>query len=266
MTLVGTPSSSLRILYLEDNAADADLARRALQRQSPAMRMSVAPTLAAALELLVAESPPFDLILSDLRLPDGSGLELLGLVRQRQLPLAFVVLTGSGDQAAALAALKAGADDYLVKSADYLQRLALRLTAAYDRFRTEHQLRTWPLRVLYAEHNPFDVDLARRQLKQQAPQIQLDCVGSAAEVLGLLPASPPEAPPWDLLLLDYQLPGMDGLELAKTLRDERGCELPVVIITGQGSETVVADALRLGVADYLVKHAGYLAELPLVLE
>jgi DNA-binding response OmpR family regulator len=45
-------------------------------------------------------------------------MDLLAQVRARRLPVAVVILTGSGDQSSAIAALKAGADDYVVKSAD----------------------------------------------------------------------------------------------------------------------------------------------------
>jgi DNA-binding NtrC family response regulator len=68
--------------------------------------------------------------LSDLRLPDGSGLELLKKVRERNPPPAVVLVTGQGDQEVAVAALKAGAADYLVKQSDYLHRLPIILSNA----------------------------------------------------------------------------------------------------------------------------------------
>jgi diguanylate cyclase (GGDEF)-like protein/PAS domain S-box-containing protein len=69
-----------------------------------------------------------------------------------------------------------------------------------------------------------------------------------------------------VLLLDYRLPGRNALELFKIVRDERGLDLPVVLVTGQGSEELAASALHLGVDDYLTKHQGYLHELPVTLE
>ena len=50
------------------------------------------------------------------------------------------------------------------------------------------------------------------------------------------------------------------------LRTGRGLDIPIVIVTGQGSETVSAQAIHLGVDDYVVKHADYLHELPATLE
>lgn len=261
-----SPDSPKSILYLEDNPVDADLARRALAKQMPDAALDLVPTLAAALERLATHPQRYDMVLSDLRLPDGSGMELLSHIRERKLPIAVVILTGSGDQAAAIAALKAGADDYVVKRDDYCMRLAHTLPAALARFRRESARKAGPLRVLYAEHNAFDIDLCRRHFSAHARHIRLHAVGSGAEVLACLPEAGADAAPYDVVLLDYQLPGMNALEIAKILRDERGLELPVVLLTGQGSEEIVAEALRLGIADFVGKHTGYLNELPAILE
>ncbi len=258
--------ASLRVLYVEDAQTDADLARRALTHLAPQCVLDIASSLRDGLERLVAAPTDYDLVLTDLRLSDGSGLDLLAHVRERGLPLAVVILTGSGDQESVIAALKAGADDYLVKTGDYLERLPKTLTAALVRFRNEAVRRTRPLRVLYAEHNPFDLDLTRRHLAQYASFIRLDVVHDTDEVLARLPGTSAGTSPYDVLLLDYHLPGADALDAVKILREERGLDLPVVLVTGQGSEEVAAQILRLGVADYLVKRPGYLFELPATLE
>jgi PAS domain S-box-containing protein len=260
----------MHILYVEDNPMDADLAHRALAQLAPHIRLECADTLAAALARLASctpQQPCYDLVLADLRLPDGSGISLLPHLQERNLPIALVVLTGSGSEEAAVAALKAGASDYVVKRGDYLARLPKTLEAARQRYQAEAARRARPLRVLYAEHNAANVDLTRRQLGHFAPFIQLETVTSAEQVLRRLPADPqaPQAP-CDVLLLDYNLPGMIDLELLKELLQTRGLDLPVVFVTGQGDEEVALQALRLGALDYLGKHAGYLYRLPAVLE
>ena len=99
---------ALRVLYLEDNPVDADLTQRELARLAPEMVLEVVTTLGAALERLApACPPPYDIVLADLSLPDGSGLELLAHIREHELPLAVVIITGTGDQDAAVAALNA---------------------------------------------------------------------------------------------------------------------------------------------------------------
>ncbi len=123
------------------------------------------------------------------------------------------------------------------------------------------------LRVLYIEHNVFDIDLMRRHLALHAPHIHLTAVTHAQEALALLPMDTAEqVAPFDVFLIDYRMPGMDGLEFIKLLRDERKLDIPIVLVTGQGSESVVARALHLGVDDYLFKHEGYLYEITAILE
>ncbi len=258
----------MRVLHVEDNPVDADLTRRLLARRAPDIDMDVVATLAEGWARL--EEPgsydlsPYDLALLDLKLPDGSGLELLARIRERQLPLAVVVLTGSGDQEAAIAALKAGADDYLTK-AD-LERMPVVLHDALRRFQVGKARRNRPLQVLYAEHHEADIDLIQRHLARYAPHIRLTVVRDAAEVLGRLPEGPETPAEFDVLLLDYRLPGLDALGVAKVLRQERGLDIPIVLVSGHGNEAVAAQALHLGIDDFITKHEGYLYELTPTLE
>lgn len=254
----------MRILYVEDNTYDAELTRRELNRQASGHHVDVVPMLRDAREHLAADSA-YDLLLLDLQLPDGSGLDLLAEVRERALPLAIVVLTGSGDEEAAVAALRTGADDYLIKRPDYLSRLPQRLESILAQHRAEAARRTRPLRVLYAEHTEADIDLTRRHLERHAPYIHLDAVYNAYDILQRLsPETQP--PPYDVLLLDYRLPGSNALEILKEIRQERGLDLPIVLVTGQGNEDIATQAWRLGATDYLVKNSGYLFKLPIILE
>ena len=255
----------MRVLYVEDDARDANLACRALERSAPRIAVDVVTTLADAAARLAAPND-YDLVLADLRLPDGTGLDLLAEIRRRALPHAVVILTGQGDETTAVAALKAGADDYLSKRAGYLDRLPAVLESSLDRFRSEAARQDSGLRVLYAEHHRADIDLTRRHLEAHAAHIRLSVVNTARELLAHLPATTGEQCAWDVLLLDYRLPGMNALEVLKTLHDERCVHVPVVLVTGQGDEEAAAQALRLGASDYLVKHANYLFALPATLE
>lgn len=253
----------MKLLYLEDNPMDADLARRALARDMPEAEVHLAGTLAEAYDLL-ARQGDFDMALLDVRLPDGEGLDLLADIRARQLPMAAVLLTGSGDEQTVIRALKLQADDYLVKRDGYLTLLPSTLRLARERFRNEDLLRSRPLRVLYVEHNIADAELTRLHMERRAPHIQVQVANGAEAALKLLLAS--EGHDFKVLLLDYRLAGMDALELTKTLRHQHHIDLPIVLVTGRGSEDAAAAALRLGVSDYLIKDAGYLERLPAVLE
>lgn len=250
-----------RVLYVEDNPFDADLTRRALSRAAPQITLDVAKGMTEALALLNNPDVRYDVLLTDLRMPDGDGMALLGLVRERALPLAVVVITGSGDGETAAAALRAGADDYVVKRADYLARLPQVLEGAFARNAAERDRRAEPLRVLYIEHDERDIDLTVRHFSRAAPHLHVTPARTLQEGLKLATSHA-----WDAILLDYRMPDGASLEVVKTLRDEYGVTAPVLLVTGHGDEEVAVRALRIGVTDYLIKTDRYLLRVPLALE
>lgn len=120
----------MKILYVEDEIAHIELAQRTLENNLKTEFVLLrCESITQALRLLAAEKD-IDLVLSDLRLPDGSGLDLLVKIREMPMSPPVVLVTGQGDEQAAVAALKAGAADYLVKQSDYLHRLPVVITNA----------------------------------------------------------------------------------------------------------------------------------------
>ena len=257
----------MKVLYVEDNEQDADLTCRRLARLAPDVQIATVHTLADARARLAAEESAGalpDVLLVDVRLPDGNGLELLGEVRERGLAVAVVMLTGSGDEALVVAALRGGADDYVVKSGGYIDRLPATLADVVETFRQVSVRHATPIRVLYAEPSASDVDLLRRHLARYAPHVQLEAVSNAQEVLARLPPQVDQGP--DVLLLDFKLPGMNALDVVREVRHERHLDVPVIVITGHGDETSAAQTLKLGAADYLVKQEDLLQRLPVAIE
>jgi response regulator RpfG family c-di-GMP phosphodiesterase len=255
----------MRILYIEDNPFDADLTRSELRRRAPELQLDVVDTLAAAEQRLAVTPLAYTAVLLDLHLPDGDGLVLLNHIRQRELPLVVVILTGDNNEEMAVSALKAGADDYMIKQADYLANLPATLQNAVQRFQLAEQIRRRRLCVLYAEANPADVDQTRRHLARHAANIQLEVVASGQELLDRL-HNQPQPSRYNVLLLDYSLGAVHLLDVVKQISNEGKTDLPVVLVTGQGNEEVALQALKLGASDYVVKSPGYLYRLAGVLE
>lgn len=254
----------MKILFLEDNQTDVDLTLRAIKKQRPEWIVEVAGTLAQA-AMMIKKTPVYDLVLADMSLPDGNGLDLLIYIRQQSIPLAIAILTGTGDEETAVASLKAGADDYIIKNEQFPDSLAEILEQALQRFRNHLEQTRHIYKVLYVEHNPSDTDLTRRHFTHYAPQFRLVTVSSAPEALELLPLSPSDPCPFDILLIDYKLPGINALEAIKVIRTERKLDLAIVMVTGQGDEEITVQALRSGVDEYVVKRSNYLYHLPSVL-
>jgi PAS domain S-box-containing protein len=120
----------MKILYVEDEIAHVMLTQRTLEENlHREFHLIHTETITHALKLLI-EQPDIDLILTDLRLPDGTGLDLLRKVGESKAPPPVVLVTGQGDQEIAVKALKSGAADYLVKQSDYLHRLPVVISNA----------------------------------------------------------------------------------------------------------------------------------------
>lgn len=66
---------------------------------------------------------------------------------------------------------------------------------------------------------------------------------------------------YDMVLLDYKLPDISGIEILKAM-GQRGLDIPTIMITGAGSEEVAVEAMKLGAIDYIVKSKNYYAQLP----
>ena len=128
----------LSILLVEDNAGDARLIQEVL-RGNPIARLVWADSLAAAQTHLA--QPDLDLVLLDLGLPDSQGLDTVARIVRAHPTLPVIVLTGSQDGGLALAALTAGAEDYLVKGAIEPGVLVRSIQYAYERKRAEVNLR-----------------------------------------------------------------------------------------------------------------------------
>jgi len=120
----------MKILYVEDEIAHVELAQRTLEDNlREGFVLLHCESYQEALNI-IGQEKDIDVVLSDLRLPDGSGLDLLKRIQEKPAHPAVVLVTGQGDEEVAVAALKAGAADYLVKQSDYLHRLPIVITNA----------------------------------------------------------------------------------------------------------------------------------------
>jgi DNA-binding response OmpR family regulator len=98
-------------LVVEDDEAIAALNKRLLEREG----FTVDTAATAAEGQRFARSAHYDLIVLDMTLPDGRGLDVLAVVRQRSMRTPVLVVSGVDALDATVAALDAGADDYLNK-------------------------------------------------------------------------------------------------------------------------------------------------------
>ncbi len=112
--LRGLPDSERTLLIVDDDAPLCQRLARAMERRG--FIVTTADGVASGNAAATANPPAFAVV--DLRLGDGSGLDIVSTLRSARPAARVVVLTGYGNIATAVAAVKAGALDYLPKPAD----------------------------------------------------------------------------------------------------------------------------------------------------
>ena len=103
--------------------------------------------------------------------------------------------------------------------------------------------------VLHVDDDPEFAALTATALERRDARFDVETATNAEEGLELVEDSPP-----DCIVSDYDMPGMDGLAFLETVRAEHP-ELPFLLFTSGGSETVASDAISAGVTDYLQKQS-----------
>ena len=178
-------SNLLRVLIIEDSEDDAELLAIALERGNYQVIHQRVDTK-QDMEKALSQSQPWDIVLADYSMPQFSAIAALEVIKERGLDLPFIIVSGKIGEDTAVAAMKAGAHDYLVKG--QLSRLLpaverelreavlrqeyceaqkrLRYLAYYD------NLTDLPNRTLFLEH--LNRELAQYQeLKVYAPSSKL---------------------------------------------------------------------------------------------
>ena len=103
------------------------------------------------------------------------------------------------------------------------------------------------MRILVVDDEPDILELVQYNLTRE--HYDVVCVESGEEALTQVSATPP-----DLIILDLMLPGVDGLEVCRTLkRHPHTALIPVVMLTARGEEADIVAGLELGADDYLTK-------------
>jgi PAS domain S-box-containing protein len=117
-----------------------------------------------------------------------------------------------------------------------------------------------PLSIVIVDDEKAHLDLMKRTIDKEFPLASVDYFEEAAPCLERLDEISP-----DVIITDYLMPGMNGIEFLEVLNRENK-DIPVIIITGQGSESIAIQAMKLGAWDYLVKTHDFFSLLPSVIE
>jgi len=140
MIILHMVPTSIHVLIIEDNPGDARLIELMLaEHPEDGYRPGFAVRLSEGLGLLAAQS--FDVILLDLSLPDSQGLATVESVLEAAPATPIIVLTGLADESTAMAAMKAGAQDYLTKGQGDGETLRRSIRYSIERMHTDEEKR-----------------------------------------------------------------------------------------------------------------------------
>ncbi|WP_305042605.1 response regulator [Geoalkalibacter sp.] len=252
--------AGLRVLVVEDNARAAGALADLLQAWGMLPQTGGSADAAEGLwERAIAEGRPFSLALIDQGLPGRSGGDLIAALQKRSEGMARRLLLMCPPHVCGAAGVAGDFPEVRlihkpVRASLLPEILGAVLSASPSEFVAETprpspsvlvaETAVGP-RILAAEDNPTTQKLL--QMLFEGQDYQLRIVGSGTEVLEEL-----DKRSVDLVLMDCQLPGLDGFEATRILR-ERGHRMPVVALTAHTQQDDVARCLAVGMDDFLRK-------------
>ncbi|HUZ46225.1 MAG TPA: response regulator [Terriglobia bacterium] len=251
----------MRVLVVDDNSTNRRILDAMLRRWM--MIPSLAKSGDAALAILeenAAIGKSFLLILIDAQMPGMDGFTLAERIKQNpKLAAATVMmLTSTGQRGDAARCRELGVSAYLIKPIRQSELLDAILTALGEqqggdlpRLVTRHLLRETrqKLRILLAEDNPVNRELAVRLLEKRGHQVEV--AQNGMEAIAAL-----ETQPFDLVLMDVQMPGMDGFQATAAIREKEkaaGSHLRIIAMTAHAMKGDKERCLAAGMDGYVSK-------------
>ncbi len=217
----------LKILLVDDEKEFVESLSERLHLRD--LKTDVAYDGEQALEAVKQEEP--DVMILDLRMPGIDGNEVLRQVKKDHPNVEVVILTGHGTDKDEKEALRLGASAYLKKPVD-IDKLV----------RAVHKEK---LKVLLVDDETEFVDSLseRLALRNLEPEIAYD----GEQALKAIKDGHP-----DVMVLDLRMPGINGIDVLRRVKKENP-DMPVVILTGHGTDKDEKEAMRLGASAYLEK-------------
>jgi two-component system sensor histidine kinase/response regulator len=251
--------SGMRALVIDDNATNRLILKEMLQRWDLTVDTATgAEPALTSLRQAFRERCPFQLVITDANMPAIDGFELVQRIRcDTDLSGAIVMMLSSSDRPGDVSRCEhLGIATYLtkpIKQSELLDAIMLAVGLGAEESTVGEirrgARRVRPLRILLAEDSLVNQKLAIRLLEREGHAVFATRTGREA-------AAAVENQPFDLVLMDIQMPEMDGLEAAATIRaSERktGRHLPIIALTAHAMKGDRERCLEAGMDGYLAK-------------
>lgn len=135
---------NLKVIFVDDEEDFLELAERFFDDEDSRLDLTLSDSASEALEMIKEKN--FDAVVSDYKMPDINGLELLEELRENGNDIPFVILTGKGKEEVAMEALNKGADRYHIKMGNprkMFQNLKQSIVEEVVRKKSETELKTF---------------------------------------------------------------------------------------------------------------------------
>ncbi len=235
----------LRVLIVDDNAAAREILQEPLRGIVGHVDVVASGAEAIASVKQMDATAPYDLVFMDWRMPGMDGLEASRRIKEDATvsrPPAIVLVTAFGREEVREEAERIQLDGFLVKPVtksmivDTLVNLfgdARRGAPGVSAVANEQAGRMRGARILLVEDNEINQQIAVELLEGAGATMQVANNGrEGVEIL----SQGPEPPPFDLVLMDLQMPEMDGFQATAKLRgDARFASLPIIAMTAHAT-------------------------------
>lgn len=252
----------LPVLVVDDNATN----RRILEETFSywGMKPVAVDSGSKAMDLLLEaweSGTPYPLVITDCMMPEMDGFQLVERIKEdpRMAASTIIMLTSSGERGDASRCIKLGISAYLVKP---IKQSELLFTVSkvleepapgvtHPSLITRHSIRESKnrLKILLAEDNPVNQTVALRMLERMGHTVSL--VENGKEAIETLKLAS-----FDLVLMDVQMPLMDGFEATRALREwekTAGKHVPVIAMTAYALKGDEEKCLEAGMDGYIPK-------------
>ena len=253
-----TALAGARTLVVDDNATNRFILVETLRQwQMEPMAAASAQEALAALEAAQAAATPFQLILTDANMPETDGFALVRQIHERKLLAGAVIMMlssadppGDPDDAA-----RRGVYCSLLKpirQSELREAMRLALGGPQGDEADDRAAKTQParrLRILVAEDSQVNQKLALNLLQRHGHEVII--AGNGKEAVAKW-----EQQPFDLILMDVQMPDMDGLEATARIRlkeKRSGSHIPIIAMTAHALMGDRERCLETGMDDYVAK-------------
>jgi signal transduction histidine kinase/CheY-like chemotaxis protein/streptogramin lyase len=250
-----TGSEGKKVLVVDDNATNLTILKTQLEQWKLEPRL--ASSGSEALQILASEEK-FDLVITDMQMPDMDGVQLTKLIKAHHASLPVILLSSIGDESKKKhPGLFSAVLNKPVKQQQFSRVLHSVLrpegeVALVEDHQPQHLLsedfaKKYPLKILIAEDNPVNQKLTLRVLNKLGYQ-EIEMAQNGLEAVEKF-----DEQFYDVILMDVQMPEMDGLEATRMIRSKQYHQPVIISMTANAMQGDKEECIKAGMDDYISK-------------